>query len=82
MGKKELIPPEKWEGLKAALEDASGGKKSTPRRQAAEPAKTRMKSGTKPVDGKKKGGKEPKKKDKKDKKKRKKKEKRKRKTGK
>jgi hypothetical protein len=82
MAKKELIPPEKWEGLKAALEDASGGKKSTPRRQAAEPAKARKTGAPKPVDGKKKGKKESKKKDKKDKKKKKRKEKRKGKAGK
>lgn len=62
MAKKELIPPEKWEGLKAALEDASGGKKPSPRRQAAVPkkagnlpAKAGKKGAPKPVDEKKKG---------------------------
>ena len=33
MAKKELIPPEKWEGLKAAMEDAAGGKKEKKEKQ-------------------------------------------------
>ncbi len=75
MARKELIPPEKWEGLKAALEEASGTRKPSPRRKEAitgkpgdVPAKTGKKDTPKPVDEKKKEKKEKKgKKDRKDK---------------
>ncbi len=47
MARKELIPPEKWEGLKAALKEASGTKEKDKKDKKKKGKKGKKKAGKK-----------------------------------
>jgi len=68
MGKKTLIPEEKWEGLRHAMEEAAGMKKTSRSPGIPPPAEGEKEKGKKKAEKEKKKGKKEKKKGKKEKK--------------